>query len=200
MRSILMRTLIKENISLVVALALPLLFAGFFFVSKQFSISNVPPPRYDFVLAPDNYGYFQIDIVDGALKARFTYPRRDERGYTPQVQAPEIYYINHETMVAERIDLPLPGDANNPAPGKDGASVDIPVKKLEGVKITSSSISPDGYELVTGSYRSGNLMTEIFAENSYNYSGLAIQKDGMRKDIKGVNQNYNLRIVGWIDK
>jgi hypothetical protein len=195
-----MNTFIKENLSLVAALALPVLFAGFFFVSKQIGAPAAPPPQHDFVLAQDNqYGGYDVSVIDGALKIKFTYPKKDASGYIQPVTAPPLYYVDAKSMVAERIGLEVPVDAGNPSAAKQGTNIDIPVQKFEGKKFTAAAVSPDGYELTSGYGHDGNLMTEIFSANrSYN-NNMILRNGGTNAEIKGLNANdYGLRVIGWV--
>lgn len=195
-----MHPFIKENLSLVVALALPVVFAVFFLISKQITFREAPPPAYDFILAQNirHNGYFDIVVVDNAFSLKFTYPNAEKD--VPNIQTPEIYYVNARTMIAEPLGVELPADARNPSPGKERTSVRIPVAKLENLRLSAARISPDGYELDTQyHYRGGNLMTEIFDSRSRRYEGgVSLRKDNTRQSIKGLGNNHSLEIVGWV--
>lgn len=196
-----MHSFIKENVSLIAALALPILFAVFFFISKQVTIADAEPPAHDFVLAQDvqYHSNFEIKVIDNRLSVKFIYPKADDQNGIPNIQTPQIYYVSAKTMIAEPIGLELPDDARNPAPGKEGTSVSLTVSRLESAKLSPIKISPDGYELDNNYYyRDGNLMTEIFDARNYNGYAMALRNGSTRHEIKGLEHNASLSIVGWV--
>jgi len=197
-----MQSFIKQNASLVLALALPVIFAVFFLISKQLSVTTHEAPKHDFILGQD-YHYdqrFEIAVVNDKLSVKFNYPTTQEMQNVPQIKAPQLYLVNAKTMVAESIGIELPSDARNPAPSKQGTSVELSIPKLQSLKLSSVKIAPDGYELdAYGTYRDGNLMTEIFDARNRDYYSMTLRKDGTRHEIKGLdNQAGNLTIIGWV--
>lgn len=196
-----MKAFIKENLSLVVALALPVLFAGFFLLSKQVGAPTAPPPKHDFVMIENYYRnntYYQFQVIDGAIKVQFTYPKPDERGNVVRTEPPKMYYVQAKDMVAERIDLNLPADAFSAPAGKALSSVEIPVPRFGGKTFKASTVSPDGYELRDAYYRSGNLMTEIFASGQRRERGPSLQNGGSVVEIRGINNAYGMEVLGWV--
>lgn len=197
-----MQSFIKQNASLVLALALPLILAVFFLISKQVSVTDHPPPAHDFILGQD-YSYdqrFEIAVVNDRLSVKFNYPTAQEAQNIAPIKAPDLYLVNAKTLVAEPITLELPADARSPGPGKHGTAIQLSVPKLESLKLTPVKIAPDGYELdAYGYYRDGNLMTEIFSARNHNSYGPTLRKDGTRHDIKGLDMHSsNLTVIGWV--
>lgn len=195
-----MKPFIKENAALVVALALPILFAGFFYISKNMVIEKGPAPQHDFVVS-NNYRTqnFEADIVNGQLSVQFIYPIRNDRGQFPSISrnSAELYYVDAGTMIAEPLNFALPPDARNPSPEKEGIAVDLEISKTENLNFSAASIAPDGYTFRRSDFRSGNILTEIYSSRSSSRNQWVLDKDGSVYPIKGV-EDYNLKVLGWV--
>lgn len=196
-----MHSFIKENASLIAALALPIIFAAFFFISKQLTINDAPPPMHDFILS-QNVEYnnsFDIKVIDNRLSVKFIYPTINNSNNLPHIQAPELYYVRASTMIAEPIGLNIPDDARTAFNNKAGTSITIPITRLEKINLSPIKISPDGYELDNSYYYgSGNLMTEIFDARKRDVYSTSLKNGSTRHEIKGLKQNSSLSIIGWV--
>jgi hypothetical protein len=199
-----MQTFIKENKALVAALLLPVLFAGFFLISKQIATSTINPPAHDFMIFKHNNSYnnsagVNIKILDGKLSAKFRYPKANNDDRYGELRETELYFVTAKTMIAEKINFSIPDDAMNPAQGREGTLVALEVpEKLRALSFSSSAISPDGFELDYRDSNGGNLMTEIF-DTRYNHpNGLVLRQSGQRFPIRGINDNYGFVILGWV--
>lgn len=195
-----MKSFVKENASLVIALALPILFALFFYIFKDSNQSNVEPPKYDFVIVDNKRSdMYDFSIIDEKLSATFTYQTVRENGRPYNVSQPNLFYVNAETLIAEPISVNIPANANNPPANLQGKRVELDISKFQDKKFNAASISPDGFELTYHrNYRDGNIMTEIFSGHRNNDNGLILAKDGAKFDIRGLNRYYGFEVVGWI--
>lgn len=195
-----MKSFMKENATLVIALALPTLFAAFFFISKGAVNQNVEPPQYDFVLTnTSRNGTYDVSVVNNALRVQFKYPiLHNDR--PANIHKPEIYYVDVNTMIAEPIGIDLPNDANTPPPEQQGKFITLDIDKFSGKSFNGAKISPDGFELENRRYRDGNLMTEIFSAHRSHNHGLSLKKNGARFDIRGLERYHSLKIAGWVTK
>ena len=196
-----MKSFIKENAALVVALALPVLFACFFYVSKNISTEKGPAPQYDFVVTNNTYHNqnFEVSIANEELLVRFIYPVKNNRGQFPGINTnrTEIFYVDSETMIAERLNFVLPDDARNPSPEKEGQAIELPISKTDGLRLTAAKIAPDGYTFQRADYRSGNILTEIYSSRSGRRNHWVLDKDGSTYKIKGL-EDYNMQVLGWV--
>ena len=195
-----MNSFVKENATLVLALALPIIFAVFFYLSKGGANDNADPPKYDFVIVDNNSrDGFDFDVINGNINVTFTYQQVRENGRPYNVKQPNLYYIDADTMIAEPISVPIPADANNPSEKVQGQRITLEVAKFRGKDFNAASISPDGFELSNNrTYRDGNIMTEIFSGHRRNPNGLVLYKDGARFDIRGIDRYYGFDVVGWV--
>lgn len=195
-----MNSFIKENASLVIALALPVLFAMFFYLSKGVSHKHVEPPKYDFVIVNGNSrNTFDFAVIDEKLNVTFTHQTIRGNGQPFNVQRPELYYVDADTLIAEPINIEIPAEANNPPEELQGTRITMDVEKFNGKKFNAAAISPDGFELTYhNKYRDGNIMTEIFSGHRSHENGLVLAKDGAKFDIRGINRHYGFNVVGWV--
>lgn len=190
---------IKENAALVVALLLPVLFAGFFYVSKNVGKDLSEPPKHDFVVTDSrSNNSFDIEVIDGELVVKFIYPTRNDKGVIRgNTNKPQIFYIDAETLVAEPLNFSLPDDARNPPEEKEGQAVSIDLGKTKDLTFSAASISPDGFTFERGDHSGGNLMTEIYTTRGKNRNRWALYKDGAAFGIDGMD-NYYFQLVGWV--
>lgn len=196
------RNFFKENLSIVIALALPIVVAVFFMISREVTSVTTPPPQHDFLLTSNQYNHdaLKFQIVQGELIVTYYYPARNAQGNYTRANLPKLYYVNAETMAAREISFILPSDHRNPPKDKEGMASELKVSELEKLTISSSSISPDGYEFEKNRYRRGNVMTEIFASgNSNNRNHFAVVKDGRSDYVRGLKERYyNTEFLGWV--
>lgn len=195
-----MKPFIKENAALVVALALPILFACFFYVSKNMVTEKGPAPQYDFIVSNNYHDQnFDVEVINGTLSVQFIYPVKNDRGQFPQISRnrAELYYVDADTMIAEPLNFALPDDARNPPPEKEGQAVDIKIDKTDGLNFSAATIAPDGYTFRRSDYRSGNILTEIYSSRSNGRNSWVLDKDGSIYKIKGLD-HYNLQVLGWV--
>ena len=190
----------KENSTLVLALALPVIFAAFFFLAKGSENKNVDPPKHDFVIVDNNSrNAFDFSIINEQMDITFTYQQVNNNGRPHNVTQPNLYYVDVDTMIAEPISLPIPADANNPSEDVQGQRINLDVSKFKGKTFNAASISPDGFEMTDNrSNRDGNIMTEIFAGHRNYNNGYVLKKDGGKFEIRGLDRRYGMKIVGWV--
>ena len=195
-----MKSFIKENSTLVLALALPVIFAVFFFLAKGNENKNVAPPKHDFVIVDNNSrNAFDFSVINEQMNITFTYQQVSNNGRPYNVKQPNLYYVDADTMIAEPISLPIPADANNPSEEVQGQRITLDVSKFEGKTFNAASISPDGFEMSDNrSNRDGNIMTEIFAGHRNYNNGYVLKKDGGKFEIRGLDRHYGMKIVGWV--
>lgn len=198
------KTFFKENIELVVALALPLLLILCFAGWRAMTTLSTQPPQTDFLILTGYNDYrspFLFNVnEDGELDVIRRYSYKDGN-------RTETYYNNHdlhlwrvyaEDMSVEEIALPTIQDEKPlDAPREEL----IEVKALSDMKLSTRMPGPDGY-MFSGARNNydGNLMLEIFG---YRHSkSLSIEKDGRRIPIKGLQDigRYNAKFIGWIEE
>jgi hypothetical protein len=180
----------KQNFSLVVGVALPVLLVLFFWLATVVPRILVEPPQHNLIFTSDHYDYnaqvngtVRFDVKGGQLRAFFH--EGDTQGYR---QVPRLFYFNVKTESTREIALDIPEDL------KDGSAIGIP--DLENHEFSNESRSPDGYSF-DNSYRGRHGL--IFGGSSYRYHA-KIEKDGraIKIPMPGRSSTYdNLRFLGW---
>jgi hypothetical protein len=195
-----MPQIIKENITLVIALALPILLALFFMAARYVSETTTEPPQHDFLISTNQYNRsglaVSFKVVDGQLVSTFTYPVKNKNDSYDYKDVPDIYLVDAQTMIAEPVPLPLPANWKNPPAALEGNAVDMFLPGISDKEWTATTIAPDGYEFGQLERYDYNLMTEIFS--GHRDRGYGIHKGGRVDKIRGLPQNvYHIYLIAW---
>lgn len=195
------KKLLKDNFVLVVGLALPaLLMIGFMLAA---SLPNVvsDPPEYDLVFTiPDNTSpnlpvtlKLTVD-KDGSLKAQVTPVRKENYGYG---NWKKLYLYEARTQKVRELPLPYPADMDKIAEVKEFA-----VEATQGMKLDTTSESPDGYTLSYAGYSHSGLVGELFMGNRYNSEPRLRKGSSSVRLVSGSERSYfyygNIEFIGWV--
>ena len=188
---------LKENYALIAGVLLPLALIAVFFVAGNMRLSTVPDPMYDAVFAT-NYSErsvnnpYKIGLDGGKILIRFRQPREGKA--LQHLRDPIIYVFDHANPEARKVDI----DFGNIVGGQ---VVDPDLDDLNKRKISSSSLSPDGYRF---SFRprngGGGLIRGLFGGSNRLRSNYALVKDGRVIPVVGPEALWNAHFIGWIEK
>jgi len=191
-----MRTFLRNNMMIVVSIALPLLVVLFFALASGLPGLVSTPPAHDLLLslqgrATAKTAQFRIDLVviDGQVRA--VAHAMDNPAYD---NFPRLFRYDHLTGEITEISIPLPEDL---AELRDGS--EFPIPELAGLRVSDKLRAPDGYEF-SGSRSGGGFMTELFG-GSRNRHDVRISKNGsiVRIRLPTSDDWYNqARFVGWV--
>lgn len=186
----------KENLVVVVGVALPLLLVLIFGIARMVSTVSVDPPQFKAVYAEKDgysYGQFKYD-VDTTGKLVVTYeaqPYSGQRAEKPVPARVKIHVWDPNTGSDKKFTVQVP-DAN--AAGVTTADT----SELANVVIQEGTKSEDGYEY-SDAYTRGpdGIMPEIFGyRGSYN-DRFRVHKNG-RSFYLPQEQRYNeITFIGW---
>lgn len=184
---------IKQNIPLVVGIAIPILMvmfvAGAIYIPRLFI--DIKPPQYDFLyVSGDNNNYYDYP---GFYSGR-PYP---------------VYAVIDDKLVMNDPPPPPKGysgpDIEQPAPKlflhdvSENKSRKVSFEEAVGFTLDSSYESPDGFEVTHGRNNSDFLFF-----SSYDYDSWYIVKDfySEKLDLQtgGQSTYYNFHLLGWIVK
>ena len=181
---------IKQNFSMVVGVALPVLLVLFFWLATIVPKMWVEAPQHNLIFTSDHYDYnaqlhgtVRFDVKEGKLRAFF-----HEVGNQGYRQVPRLFYFNVTTESTREIVLDMPADLT------DGVAIEIP--EMESHKFSNETRSPDGYTF-DNSYRGRHGI--FFGGGGYRYHS-KIEKDGRAIKIpmpSGDSSYQNLRFLGW---
>jgi hypothetical protein len=192
------RSVLRENLFLVAAVALPVAVVFLFLAATIIPRWTVPPPAYDLVLrATGPYGPTQPAVTtefrvrDGRVEAIVraaapnTYP-----------QPSTLFLFDHRTSSVRELRVDVPDRV------PDGEPVTVVVEALSGRRVLPSPTAPDGYALTSRGNGGGGIVGELFGMSRYRQN-LAIVKDGraVAIDLPAPYQNmyaWPAYAVGWI--
>lgn len=191
-----MKTFLRENMMIVVSIALPLLVVIFFALASVLPGLYSTPPEYDLLLSHQGRATaktspvkISLTVEEGRLKALVVKTDGTNYQYNPR-----LFRYDHLTGEVVEIDIQLPENVAELIAGSE-----IPIPELAGRKISEALRAPDGYEF-RGRRRGGGLVTELFGGSRYR-TDVSIAKNGavIRVRLPASDYWYNdVRLVGWV--
>ena len=191
-----MKTFLRENMMIVVSIALPLLVVIFFALASVIPGMYATPPAYDLLLthqgrttAITSPVKISLAVKDGQLRAVVV--KTDTTNY---VNNPRLFRYDHLTGEVVEISIQFPENIAELAEGSE-----IPIPELAGRKISEALRAPDGYEF-REHRRGGGLMTELFGGSRYR-NNVSIAKNGAVIRVRLPESDYwynSVRLVGWV--
>jgi len=191
-----MKSFLRENLMIVVSVALPLLVVIFFALASVLPGLYATPPAYDLllthqggVLATDSPVKISLTVKEERLSATVIKSNGNTYGNNPR-----IFRYDHVSGEVREINIPLPGNISELPEGSE-----IPVPELARLRISTALRAPDGYEF-RGYRRGGGLMMELFGGNR-NRQDVTIAKDGAIVRLRLPASDYwygDVRFLGWV--
>ncbi len=197
-----MKSFFRENPTIAFGLGLPLILVVVFLLISGLPTLLVSPPQYEVLYASEYYNYqndIQISVV--GEKVQMVY-----QGGAYNNRKPKIWRYNPKTGAVKEIAYLLPpnvASSNNSStdPNQVSEIIAIKVPDLEGVKVDSSSIAPDGYEFRLGRNRySGNMFDGLFYSSRYRHEAV-LSKNGRNVRLPHSHGQYystNTHFIGWV--
>lgn len=191
-----MKNFLRENLMIVVSIALPLLVVIFFALASVLPGLYSTPPAYDLLLSLQDRSTaktspVKISLVVEAEKLKALVVKSDNPGYE---QNPRLFRYDHLSGEVVEVSIPLPANIIDMNEG-----FEIPIPGFAQLRISDALRAPDGYEF-RGRRRGGGLMTELFG-GSRNRTDVSISKNGaiIRINLPASDYWYNdVRLVGWV--
>lgn len=191
-----MKKFLRENLMIVVSIALPLLVVIFFALASVLPGLYSIPPAHDFLLtiqgsasAKTSPVRIKLTVKDQQLKALIV--RSNNPGYDNN---PRLFRYDHKTGEVSEVNIPLPDNITELNEGSE-----IPIPGFTGIKVSDSLSAPDGYQF-RGRRRGGGFMTEFFG-GSRNRKDVSIEKNGAIVRVRLPTSDYwynDVRFVGWL--
>ena len=187
---------LRENMMIVVSIALPLLVVVFFALASVLPRWFSTPPAHDLLLthqgnaiATESPVKISLSVQDDRLRVMVV--KADRSGYGNN---PRLFRYIHATGEVREISIPISAEIADLPEGSE-----LPLPELAGLKVSSAIRAPDGYEF-QGYRRGGGLMTDLFG-GSRNRHDVRIVKDGAIIRLRLPSSDYwysNVRFLGWI--
>jgi hypothetical protein len=191
-----MKSFLRENLMIVVSIALPLLVVIFFALASVLPGLYATPPAYDLllthqgrVLATESPVKISLTVKGERLSATVIKSNGDVYGNNPRV-----FRYDHVSGEVREINIPIPGNIAELPEGSE-----IPVPALARLKISNSLRAPDGYEF-RGYRRGGGMVMDLFGGNR-NRHDVTIAKDGAIVRLRLPASDYwygDVRFLGWV--
>lgn len=191
-----MKVFLRENLMIVVSVALPLLVAIFFALATVLPGLFAPPPRHDLLMSLHGRSTgrntelnIRFALEEGRVRVMAIKP---ERPYAHDM--PRLFRYDHLKDEVTEIAIPLPGETSG-----FEQETEIPVPELEDLTVVDTLVAPDGYEF-RGRRHSGGLMTDLFGASRYR-TDVSIAKNGAIRRIRLPASDYwynDIRFVGWV--
>ena len=191
-----MKSFLRENLMIVVSIALPLLVAMFFVLASVLPGLWSTPPQYDLLVtlegrATAKTSEYKIKLVVKDEQLSAVVVKSENPNYDDN---PRLFRYSHLSSEVREISIPSPENLDDPVIG-----LEIPIPALAGLRIADTIQAPDGYEF-RGRRRGGGLLTELFG-GSRNRTDVSIAKNGAITRVRLPTSDYwynNVRFVGWV--
>jgi hypothetical protein len=190
-----MKNWLKENLVLVIGLALPVLLITLFFVATVLPKSFGTPPQYELLFTTAKYDYqnkpeYVIDFNVKNNKLMVKSKKYDEN-YNNASRLLMAYDAKTEVVREIKIDE-----------SKINEGSEILLEETKNMELDTSLISPDGYTLEGPNYNSSGLLGGLFG-GGYRNSGFRIKKGNVGYKVPQHQPDYyysDLKFIGWVVK
>lgn len=195
------KNFIKENLVLIMGLALPLLLMIVFMASTMFPLGPNNPPKYSMVFSSQDYysgnnnSPLSVNFVvkEGILKAQFTRnPANSYYGWR------KLYLFDAETKKVRDLSFGLPADVDAIKTTREDL-----VEATKDMKLDTNLQAPDGYELSYDGYSRSGLFNDIFWNGGSRETRLRNGNSSIKLMGSDTNMNFyygNVQFIGWVVK
>ncbi len=191
-----MKNFIKENLVLLIGLALPVLLIVLFFVATVIPKMYSTPPQYEVLFSVQDYTSQnkQDYIVNFKVKNKqlmIKTKKADDKNYSYNSKKLMAYDAKTEVMREISIDE---------SKFSDGA--EILLEETKNMTIDTAMVAPDGYMLENQGYSGTGLIGGLFG-GGYRNHGYRLKKGNVGYKINTQQNNYyydQLSFIGWVVK
>jgi hypothetical protein len=190
------KNFIKENLVLVIGLALPVLLIVLFFVATVIPKMYSTPPQYEVLFSVQDYNYqnkldYTIDFKVKNQQLMVKVKKTDGKDNYYNTKKLMAYDAKNEVMREITIDVSqFTGDA------------EILLAETKSMTIDTAMVAPDGYVMENQRYSNNGLVGGLFGGGGHN-SGYRLKKGGVGYKINTLQNNYyydQLHFIGWVIK
>jgi hypothetical protein len=191
-----MKNWMKENLVLVIGLALPVLLIVLFFVATVLPKSFGTPPQYEMLFTTSKYDYqnkpeYVIDFNVKNKQLMVKAKKYDEKNYNNATRLLMAYDAKTETVREIALDASKLSDG-----------VEVMLEETKNMQLDTNNVSPDGYTLDGPNYNSSGLLGGLFG-GGYRNNGFRIKKGNVGYKVPQHQPDYyysDLKFVGWVIK
>lgn len=191
-----MKAFLRENLMIVVSIALPLLVAIFFALASVLPRLYATPPSHDLLLtlqsrATASQSQVQIKFAVENQRIKVWAVKPKEPSY---INNPRLFRYDHVSGEVREISVSVPEDLD-----VTDRQSEIRVTGVTDLEVNGALRAPDGYEF-RGRMRGGGLMAELFG-GSRNKTDVSIAKNGAVVKIRLPTADYwyhDVRFLAWV--
>jgi hypothetical protein len=191
-----MKNWIKENLVLVIGLALPVLLIVLFFVATVIPKRNGTPPQYEVLFSVQDYsGQNNKDyLIDFKVKDKqlmIKTKKADDKNYS--YNSKKLMAYNAKTEIMREITI-------DDSKFSDGG--EMLLEETKSMTIDTAMLAPDGYMLENQGYSGTGLVGGLFGGSGRN-TGYRLKKGSVGYKINTLQNNYyydQLHFIGWVIK
>lgn len=191
-----MKNWIKENLVLVIGLALPVLLIVVFFVATVLPKMASTPPQYEVLFSVQDYSQkTKTDyIVDFKVKNNQLMVK------TKKAEDKDSYYNSKKLMAYDAKTEVMREISIDQSKFGDGA--EIVLAETKNMTLDTAMVAPDGYMMENQQYNNNGLVGGLFGGGGRN-SNYRFKKGSVGYKINTPQNNYyydQLLFIGWVVK
>ena len=191
-----MKNFIKENLVLVIGLALPVLLIVLFFVATVIPKAYNTPPQYEMLFSVVNYN--NQNRPDFELS--FSVKNQQLMVKPKKIEGKDNYNNTKKLMAYDAKTETLREIAMDVSKFSDGAAMVL--EETQAMTIDAATTSPDGYVLESSNYNGNGLLGGLFG-GGYHNQGYRLKKGSFGYKIsnqQGNNYYDQMQFIGWVVK
>lgn len=191
-----MKNWIKENLALVIGLALPVLLIVVFFVATVIPKMASTPPQYEVLFSVQDYSQKTKPdyIVDFKVKNNQLMVK------TKKAEDKDSYYNSKKLMAYDAKTGLMREMSIDQTKFSDGA--EIVLAETKNMTLDTAMMAPDGYMMENQQYNNNGLVGGLFGGGGRN-SNYRFKKGSVGYKINTPHNNYyydQLLFIGWVVK
>jgi hypothetical protein len=191
-----MKNWVKENLVLVIGLALPVLLIALFFVATVLPKSFGTPPQYELLFTTQKYDYqnkpeYVLDFYVKNKQLMVKAKKYDEKTYNNATRLLMAYDAKTEAVREITLDASKLNDG-----------MEVVLEETKNMQLDTNNVSPDGYALEGPNYNSSGLLGGLFG-GGYRNNGFRIKKGNVGYKVPQHQPDYyysDLKFIGWVIK
>ena len=190
-----MKNWIKENLVLVIGLALPVLLIVLFFVATVIPKMNSTPPQYEVLFSVQDY--MNQNKPDYTID--FKVKNKQLMVITKKAEEKDNYYNSKKLMAYDAKTEVMREISIDQSKFSGGAEVVL--AETQNMTIDTAMVAPDGYLLENQQYSNNGLVGGLFGGGQN--SGYRLKKGSVGYKINTMQNNdnyYQLSFIGWVVK
>ncbi len=193
------KSFIKENIFIVLGIALPLLLIAFISIIQAVSKISIDPPHYKIAyLHKDNSASYPTKLItriDPETKKLTVSVIRIPNGNTSSFISPDATLYIYDAQNDDLVSYPFDSLHFEKATENKRKAFTLP-KEVQNLRFIQNTTAPDGYKFDDSYHRQGFYMNLFGHRNNKTFS---IVRNGVRIDLPKTQNWPKPTFIGWVE-